>query len=53
MATLVRAAAGDDIVHQDVDAPKIPGCSNDFMLEEVVKKTKSVGKLKQEAENCL
>lgn len=31
-AALAGVAAGGDIVHQDDDAPKIPGCSNDFML---------------------
>ncbi|KAM3256774.1 hypothetical protein ACQJBY_049291 [Aegilops geniculata] len=31
-AVLARADAGGDIVHQDVDAPKILGYSNDFML---------------------
>jgi hypothetical protein len=32
LAALVGVAAAGDIVHQDDDAPKIPGCSNDFML---------------------
>ena len=31
-SALAGAAAGGDIVHQDDQAPKIPGCSNDFML---------------------
>ncbi|XP_037409553.1 uncharacterized protein LOC119272063 [Triticum dicoccoides] len=26
------AAAGGDIIHQNNNAPKIPGCSNDFIL---------------------
>ncbi|XP_044951423.1 signal peptide peptidase-like 4 [Hordeum vulgare subsp. vulgare] len=34
-AALAGVAAGGDIVHQDDDAPKIPGCSNDFMLVKV------------------
>lgn len=32
VAALAGVAAGGDIVHQDDEAPKIPGCSNDFML---------------------
>jgi hypothetical protein len=32
LAALAGVAAGGDIVHQDDEAPKIPGCSNDFML---------------------
>jgi hypothetical protein len=32
VAALLGAASAGDIVHQDDDAPKIPGCSNDFML---------------------
>lgn len=32
MAALAGVAAGGDIVHQDDEAPKIPGCSNDFVL---------------------
>ena len=35
-AALVGVAFGGDIVHQDDDAPKIPGCSNDFMLVRAV-----------------
>ncbi|TVU27657.1 hypothetical protein EJB05_19153 [Eragrostis curvula] len=35
VAALAGVAAGGDIVHQDDDAPKIPGCSNDFMLVKV------------------
>jgi hypothetical protein len=31
-SALAGAAAGGDIVHQDDQAPKIPGCSNDFVL---------------------
>ncbi|GJN39436.1 hypothetical protein PR202_gb28556 [Eleusine coracana subsp. coracana] len=31
-SALARAAAGGDIVHHDDEAPKIPGCSNDFVL---------------------
>jgi signal peptide peptidase-like protein 2B len=36
LAALVGVAAAGDIVHQDDDAPKIPGCSNDFMLVRAV-----------------
>jgi hypothetical protein len=32
LAALAAVAAGGDIRHQDDDAPKIPGCSNDFVL---------------------
>jgi hypothetical protein len=32
LAALAGVAAAGDIVHQDDEAPKIPGCSNDFML---------------------
>jgi hypothetical protein len=32
LAALAAVAAGGDIVHQDDEAPKIPGCSNDFVL---------------------
>ncbi|KAK3155700.1 hypothetical protein QOZ80_2BG0206480 [Eleusine coracana subsp. coracana] len=35
VAALAGVAAGGDIVHQDDEAPKIPGCSNDFMLVKV------------------
>ena len=35
MAALAGVAAGGDIVHQDDEAPKIPGCSNDFVLVKV------------------
>ncbi|KAE8782232.1 protein DJ-1B-like [Hordeum vulgare] len=31
-SALAGAAAGGDIVHQDDQAPKILGCSNDFVL---------------------
>uniref|UniRef100_A0A0D9WUF3 PA domain-containing protein n=1 Tax=Leersia perrieri TaxID=77586 RepID=A0A0D9WUF3_9ORYZ len=31
-SALAGAAAGGDIVHHDDEAPKIPGCSNDFIL---------------------
>jgi hypothetical protein len=31
-SALAGAAAGGDIVHHDDEAPKIPGCSNDFVL---------------------
>ncbi|KAL6911283.1 hypothetical protein ACP4OV_000088 [Aristida adscensionis] len=34
-ALLTGVAAGGDIVHHDDDAPKIPGCSNDFVLVKV------------------
>ncbi|KAM0890979.1 hypothetical protein ACQ4PT_026742 [Festuca glaucescens] len=34
-SALAGAAAGGDIVHQDDQAPKIPGCSNDFVLVKV------------------
>ncbi|KAL6635390.1 hypothetical protein ACP70R_028061 [Stipagrostis hirtigluma subsp. patula] len=34
-AALVGVAAAGDIVHQDDEAPKIPGCSNDFVLVKV------------------
>jgi hypothetical protein len=36
LAALAGVAAAGDIVHQDDDAPKIPGCSNDFMLVRAV-----------------
>nr|CAB3451551.1 unnamed protein product [Digitaria exilis] len=32
LAALAGVAAAGDIVHQDDEAPKIPGCSNDFVL---------------------
>ena len=32
LAALAAVAAAGDIVHQDDEAPKIPGCSNDFVL---------------------
>ena len=32
VSALAGAAAGGDIVHHDDEAPKIPGCSNDFIL---------------------
>ena len=32
VAALTGLASAGDNVHQDDDAPKIPGCSNDFML---------------------
>jgi len=32
LAALAAVAAGGDIRLQDDDAPKIPGCSNDFVL---------------------
>ena len=32
LAALAGVAAAGDIVHQDDKAPKIPGCSNDFVL---------------------
>jgi signal peptide peptidase-like protein 2B len=35
LVALAGVAAGGDIVHQDDEAPKIPGCSNDFMLVKV------------------
>ncbi|VAI94360.1 unnamed protein product [Triticum turgidum subsp. durum] len=34
-SALAGAAAGGDIVHQDDQAPKIPGCNNDFVLVKV------------------
>ncbi|KQK16532.1 signal peptide peptidase-like 5 [Brachypodium distachyon] len=34
-SALAGAAAGGDIVHQDDQVPKIPGCSNDFVLVKV------------------
>ncbi|BAF20573.1 signal peptide peptidase-like 5 precursor [Oryza sativa Japonica Group] len=34
-SALAGAAAGGDIVHHDDEAPKIPGCSNDFILVKV------------------
>ncbi|KAG0535560.1 hypothetical protein BDA96_04G376400 [Sorghum bicolor] len=35
LTALAAVAAGGDIRHQDDDAPKIPGCSNDFVLVKV------------------
>ncbi|KAF8779498.1 hypothetical protein HU200_002545 [Digitaria exilis] len=35
LAALAGVAAAGDIVHQDDEAPKIPGCSNDFVLVKV------------------
>ncbi|WVZ73091.1 hypothetical protein U9M48_021439 [Paspalum notatum var. saurae] len=35
LAALAAVAAAGDIVHQDDEAPKIPGCSNDFVLVKV------------------
>ncbi|OEL37907.1 Signal peptide peptidase-like 4 [Dichanthelium oligosanthes] len=35
LAALVGLAAAGDIVHQDDEAPKIPGCNNDFVLVKV------------------
>lgn len=35
VSALAGAAAGGDIVHHDDEAPKIPGCSNDFILVKV------------------
>jgi hypothetical protein len=32
LSALAGAAAGGDIVHHDDEAPKIPGCNNDFIL---------------------
>jgi hypothetical protein len=32
LAALAGVAAAGDIVHQDDEAPKIPGCNNDFVL---------------------
>jgi hypothetical protein len=32
LAALAGMAAAGDIVHQDDEAPKIPGCANDFVL---------------------
>jgi len=32
LAALAGVAAAGDIVHQDDEAPKIPGCANDFVL---------------------
>lgn len=32
VSALAGAAAGGDIVHHDDEAPKIPGCNNDFIL---------------------
>ncbi|KAL5216906.1 hypothetical protein ABZP36_008307 [Zizania latifolia] len=34
-SALAGAAAGGDIVHHDDEAPKIPGCTNDFVLVKV------------------
>nr|CAB3469133.1 unnamed protein product [Digitaria exilis] len=35
VSALAGAAAGGDIVHHDDEAPKIPGCNNDFILVKV------------------
>ncbi|CAL5020301.1 unnamed protein product [Urochloa decumbens] len=35
LAALAGVAAAGDIVHQDDEAPKIPGCANDFVLVKV------------------
>jgi hypothetical protein len=32
LAALAGVAAARDIVHQDDEAPNIPGCNNDFVL---------------------
>jgi signal peptide peptidase-like protein 2B len=32
LAVLAGVAAAGDIIHQDDEAPKIPGCNNDFVL---------------------
>jgi len=32
VSALAGPAAGGDIVHRDDEAPKIPGCNNDFIL---------------------
>jgi signal peptide peptidase-like protein 2B len=32
LAALAGVAAAGDIVHQDDEAPKNPGCANDFVL---------------------
>ncbi|XP_037467703.1 signal peptide peptidase-like 5 [Triticum dicoccoides] len=34
-SALAGTAAGGDIMHQDDQAPKIPGCNNDFVLVKV------------------
>jgi signal peptide peptidase-like protein 2B len=31
-AALAGVAAAGDIIHQDDECPKIPGCNNDFVL---------------------
>ena len=33
VAVLTGVAAAGDIVHQDDEAPKIPSCANDLVLE--------------------
>ncbi|CAL5050325.1 unnamed protein product [Urochloa decumbens] len=35
LSALAGAATGGDIVHHDDEAPKIPGCNNDFILVKV------------------
>jgi signal peptide peptidase-like protein 2B len=32
LAALAGVAAAGDIIHQDDECPKIPGCNNDFVL---------------------